>query len=474
MIKKIFYFLIVLSGVAWPCVAQYQYQTDFTAEDFQTRRAAVYEAIGPNIALVQSAADVEGFIVFRQSNAFYYLSGLEVASSYMLMNGITKQTTLYLPHRDLDRESSSGKIISYEDEMLVKKITGVDSVKPIEAMGKDFLRFVLRPPSPLLYVPHSPDEKELQSRDEMLSGLARRVADPWDGRPSKAGHFINLLKARYPQFEIRDLSPTLDKLREIKDEKEIHLIRKASQLAGLGIMEAIRSTQAGIKEYQLEAAASFVFKNNGARGLSYNAIVGSGQNAWFGHYSANSDTLKDGDLILMDLAPDYHYYTSDVTRMWPVNGKYSKDQRDLYGFIIKYHKAFMRHLRPGVTANEVLDAAAADMRKILDGMTFSKEIYRKACENALLFRGHVQHPVGMSVHDVNSVRGKPFEVGMVFSIDPMLWVPEEKQYIRMEDVVVITKDGVENLSANLPIEMDDLEQLWKEEGIVQKRPSVFH
>jgi Xaa-Pro aminopeptidase len=378
-----------------------------------------------------------------------------------------------LPHRNSERERHAGSIISYEDEELVRQITGVEAVRPIERMATDLSQYLWRPPAPALFTPHSPDEKYLQSRDEMLDGFGRRVADPWDGRPSKAGHFIHLLKTRYPQFEIRDLSATLDLMRTIKDEKEIDLIRKASQLAGLGIMEAIRSTEPGVIEYQLEAAAAFVFKNNGARGLSYNAIVGGGQNAWMGHYSANSDPVRDGDLILMDLAPDYRYYTSDVTRMWPANGKYTKDQRDLYGFVVEYHKAFMRHIRPGVTPSQILDEVAADMREVFESISFSKEIYRKACEEALAFRGHFQHPVGMSVHDVGRHKGKPLEVGMVFSIDPMIWVHEEKQYIRMEDVVVVTEDGVENLSANLPIEMDDLERLWQEEGIIQKRPAVM-
>ncbi len=444
--------LLVLLILACPLSeANFLYQTDFTAEDFQNRHDVIYDAIGDNIAIIQGAEEVQGFIIFRQSNTFYYLSGLEVPSAYLLLDGKRRSTTLYLPHHDDEGVPK----LSYEDAELVKKITGADNVKPIEKMGQDLYYYLWGPATPVLFTPHSPDEKYLQSRDEMLMGFGRRLADPWDGRPSKAGHFINLIRLRYPQFEIRDLSPSLDDMRSIKDEKEIALIRKASQLAGLGIMEAIRSTEAGVKEYQLEAAATFVFKNNGARGLSYNAIVASGTNAWFGHYAANADTVKDGDLILMDLAPDYHYYTSDVTRMWPINGQYSKDQRDLYGFVVHYHKAFMRHLRPGVTPDQVLGAAAADMRKILDKMTFSKEIYRQACEDALKFRGHIQHPVGMSVHDVGADYTR-LEVGMVFSIDPMIWVRPEKKYIRMEDVVVITKEGVENLSANLPIEMDDL------------------
>jgi len=353
------------------------------------------------------------------------------------------------------------------------KMTGVDDVRPLENMAIDLSWEVSGSAHPALYTPFSPDEKYLQSRDEMLAGFGRRASDPWDGRPSKAGHFINLLKLRFPQYEIRDLSPTLDEMRTIKDEKEIALIRTASQLAGLGIMEAMRSTEPGVIEYQLAAAADFIFKTNGARGLGYSAIVGGGKNAWFGHYSENSDPLKDGDLLLMDLAPDYHYYTSDLTRMWPVNGTYTKDQRDLYGFVIEYHKAFMRHIRPGVTPTKVVEEVAADMRKVLDDMSFSKEIYREACEDALDFEKHFQHPVGMSVHDVGTLWGKPLEPGMVFSIDPMIWVRPEELYIRMEDIVVVTEDGVEKLSANLPVEMDDIERIIREDGIVQKRPAVF-
>ncbi len=470
--NKLYYQLALVMIMALPAEARFHYQSDFSAEDFQVRRNVIYEAIGDNIAIIQGAEETAG--IYRQSNSFYYLSGLESPSAYMLLNGSTRETVIFLPHRDIGRERVEGQVLSFEDADLVKKLTGVKYVLPLEKMGEELNYYLWRAPHPALYTPHSPDEKTRQSRDEILSSHGRRIADPWDGRPSKAGHFIHLLRLRYPQFEIRDLSATLDLMRTIKDEKEIGLIRKASQLAGLGIMEAMRSTEPGVMEYQLEAAARFVFQTNGAREMSYAAIVGGGQNAWMGHYSANADAVNDGDLILMDMAPDYHYYTSDVARMWPANGTYSKDQRDLYGFVIEYHKAFMRYLRPGVTPAQILEEAAKDMREVLNGISFSKEIYRKACEKALTFGGHIQHPVGMSVHDVGTHRGKPLEVGMVFSIDPMIWVPEEKLYIRMEDVIVITGDGVENLSANLPFEMDDLEALIREEGIVQKRPATLN
>lgn len=466
--------LLVLAVLASsPGEAQSRLQTDFSTEDFQARRERIFDVIGDNLAIIQGAEDVQGFVIFRQSNTFYYLSGLVIPTAYMVMDGQRRETTLYLTHRDPIQEVNGGEKLSYEGRDLVLKMTGVDDVRPLENMAEDLYYELSSTPHPALYTPHSPDEKYLQSRDEMLAGFGRRVADPWDGRPSKAGHFINLLRLRYPQFEIRDLSPALDEMRTIKDEKEIALIRKASQLAGLGIMEAMRSTEPGVFEYQLEAAANFIFKANGARGPAYNAIVGGGKNAWFGHYSENSDPLVAGDLLLMDTAPDYRYYTADVTRMWPVNGTYTRDQRDLYGFVIEYHKAFMRRIRPGVTPTELVEEVAADMREVLEGMSFSKEIYREACKDALDFKGHFQHPVGMSVHDVGRLWGKPLEPGMVFAVDPMIWVRPEELYIRMEDIVVVTEDGVENLSANLPIEMDEIERIIREDGIVQDRPAVF-
>ena len=149
-------------------------------------------------------------------------------------------------------------------------------------------------------------------------------------------------------------------------------------------------------------------------------------NAYLGHYFRKTDKLKDGDLVLMDYAPDYRYYTSDVTRMWPVNGKYTKGQRSVDNYILAYRDALFRHIRPGVTSDFVLDSAAKDMEKYLVGKTFENAAHLKAVREGLKFRGHFQHPVGMAVHDVGLVRGVKLEPGMVFTIDPMIWIHEEK------------------------------------------------
>jgi Xaa-Pro aminopeptidase len=331
---------------------------------------------------------------------------------------------------------------------------------------------VLRAPRPRLYVPFSPAEGEAQSRDELLAHQAGVAGDPWDGRPSREAHFLRLLDERYPALEKRDLTPILDTLRATKSEREIGLIRKASVLAGLGILEAMKSTRPGVFEYQVAAAARFTFLANGARFEGYNPIAGGGTNAWMGHYSRNLDPLKAGELILVDYAPDLRNYTSDVTRMWPVSGTYTAAQRTLVTFILEYRTAFFRHIKAGVTPEEVLVLARRDMEPVLAKTRFANENHRKAAEEMLSFRGHLQHPVGMTVHDPGAIWGQPFREGQVFTVDPMMWIPDEKLYVRMEDTILVTKDGIENFTAFLASTPEEIEAVMKQEGLLSRVPRL--
>ncbi len=196
----------------------------------------------------------------------------------------------------------------------------------------------------------SPAEGEAQSRDELLGHQAGVAGDPWDGRPSREAHFLGLLAARYPSLERRNLTPILDGLRMIKSPREVALIRQASVLAGLGILEAMKSTRPGVFEYQIAAAARFAFLANGARFEGYNPIAGGGTNAWMGHYSRNLDALKAGDLVLMDYAPDLRNYTSDVTRVFPANGKFTPRQREFYLIYLRLYQALMTSIRVHATS----------------------------------------------------------------------------------------------------------------------------
>ncbi|WP_117884617.1 aminopeptidase P family protein [Aureibaculum luteum] len=453
---------------------KHHYQTDFSPEDFNKRRTQIFATIGNNaFALIQGSAGVPGFSVYRQSNTFYYLSGLETAHAYLLLNGKHKTSTLYLPHRDEGREKGEGKVLSAEDAELVKELTGVDKVRGLEFLSSDIVSTgLIKPPGLVLYTPLSPAETGNDSRDEILYAQARTASDPWDEQPSREARFTQKIKERFPQVEIQDLSPILDAMRLIKSPKEIDLIRKATQIAGLGIIEAMKSTKPGIYEYQLDAAAKYIYYLNGARGDGYASIIGGGTNAYFGHYFHKKDVLNDGDLVLMDYAPDYRYYTSDVTRIWPVNGKFNKAQTALYEFIVAYRDALFKYIKPGITSNEVLTKAAEDMKKYIVGKKFVKPSHLKAVQEGLVFRGHFQHPVGMAVHDVSRVRGVELKPGMVFTIDPMIWLRDEQLYIRIEDVAVVTEKGVENMSGFVPSSISDVEKTIKGKGLTEFRPAT--
>lgn len=452
----------------------HHYQSDFSKEEFAKRRLAISEVIGNNaVAIIQGAAGLPGFSVFRQANTFYYLTGIETPHAYLLINGRNKTSTLYLPHRDEGTERGQGKVLSAEDEILVKQLTGIEQVKGYEYLSADLVGTgLIRPPAPKLYTEFSPAENGNDSRDELLYAQARTSADPWDGSATRESLFIKKIKERNPQFEIFDLSPTLDSMRTIKSPKEIELIRKATEIAGLALMEAMRSTKPGVYEYQLDAAAKYIFYLQGARGDGYASIVGGGTNAYMGHYFHKTDPLKDGDLVLMDYAPDYKYYTSDVTRIWPVNGKFSPEQKELYNFIVAYRDALFRYIKPGVTSNEVLDKAAADMQEYIKDKKFVKPEHLKAVQDGIKFRGHFQHPVGMAVHDVGRVHGIKLKPGMIFTIDPMIWIHPEQLYIRIEDMALVTEDGVENLSGFVPTKIEEIEALIKEKGLTELRPVI--
>ena len=437
----------------------------FQATDFTGRRRAILDAIGKNaIALVPGGPKESTHGLFRQTNDFYYLCGVETPHSYLLMDGRNGMSTLYLPHQSVESGDREGVLASAENPEVAIEISGVDSVHGIEflagALGK----------VEAIYTPFKQAEGEAESWDTLQRARQERLSDPWDGQIDRYTHFLELVRKRCPHSDIRDLGPIVDDMRLIKDEIEVGLLRRSGQLSALGVIEAMRSTAPGVNECHIDALMRYIYLVHGARDVAYRAIIASGLNAWYGHYSKNNAELKDGDLILVDCAPDYHYYASDIGRMWPINGSYTDVQRQLYGFIVEYHKTFLRLIRPGVTPEQIRDEASAKMKKVVEKTAFAKPIYEEAARRALVFPHHMSHPVGMCVHDVSHYRGKILEPGVVLTLDPQLIIPEERLYIRVEDTMVITEDGFENFTAVAPLELDDVEAVMKERGMLQDYP----
>ncbi len=468
-------FLIAASGLAQEGFPPFT--TDYPPEEFSARRNAMYDAVGKDgIAVVQGAETPVGYVRFRQSNDFYYLCGVEVPNAYLLLDGGRRRATLFLPHRNAGRERGEGKMWSSDDAEEIQKMTGVEAVLGTDLLAETLGRYVQGGPHSL-WSPLAPAEGFAVSRDLGLRRIAEIGSDPFDGSPSREGRFAALVRERFPRFEIKDLSPALDDARLIKSPREITMLRRAAKLAGLALMEGMRSVQPGQYERELDGMAKFIYFRNGAQGESYYSLIASGHNAWWPHYNAGKRKMENGDFLLMDFAPDVGYAQSDVTRMFPVNGKFSTWQRELYGFYLACYEAILHSIRPGVTAQQCMQDAAKKMDALLASAKFSKDIYAAGAK-AFVDEYHkgadrpeaaLGHWVGMATHDDGPHSG-PLKAGMVFTIEPALRVPEEKIYVRLEDVIVITEKGTEILSDFAPRDIDRIEKLMTEKGILKSYP----
>jgi Xaa-Pro aminopeptidase len=239
-------------------------------------------------------------------------------------------------------------------------------------------------------------------------------------------------------------------MRRIKDEQEIERLRNSSRIAALGLMEAIRSARPGMYEYQIAALAEFVFLWNGASGPAFFPIVGSGPNSCILHYHQNRRKMNSGDVVVFDFGCDYAYYVSDVSRTFPVSGRFSREQAEIYQVVLDAQTAALEKVRPGATFKE-LDQAA---RGVLAHHGYEE-----------YFSHGVGHYVGMSVHDVGGEA--PFEAGVVIAVEPGVYIPDRNLGIRIEDTILVTKNGYEVLTKDVPKEVSEIEKLMAEKGITE-------
>jgi Xaa-Pro aminopeptidase len=444
------------------------YQTYFTAAEFKARHQKVFDYIGSDaVAVLQGAGPVFGFEIFRQTNEFFYLTGLDVPQAYLLLDGRTRWVTLYLPPQDAKLAASEGTELSVMDTELLIQLTGCDAVGGLEQLSADLSS------ATVIYTPHAAAEGNMSCQDTIRHAVKQIAADPWENKTSREMFFIQRLNALFADVQIKDLSPLLVEMRVLKSAAEIAVMRRSGELTALAVNEAMRATRPGVYEYQLGAVAEYVYRINGSRGASYRPIIATGENIWFLHYFRNTSPLKDGDWVLMDVAPDVANYSNDIGRFWPVNGKYSDLQRQFYGFMVQMHQSYLKHLGPGILPSEVDRRVVADMEPVLNRMKFKTAAQEKGVRAALAKPTGLTHTVGMAVHDNGQYKDQPFKPGLVFALDPQMWIPEEKFYCRVEDTVVITENGVENLTPQCPLELDEVEALMKKgPGMLQMFPPI--
>jgi Xaa-Pro aminopeptidase len=452
------------------------FATELPKEEFAARRAKVMQKIGDGVAVLQAATETASYEKFRQSNQFYYLTGVPVPRAIVVIDGREKSSTLFLLPVSPAMERSEGPLLSAGSA--AEALTGIEHVRP----RADFDALVPSLAGRTIYAPVRGETVLMGTPDRSESHRRAREADPWDLQGSREASFKAKVAEKAPGATFENLDDILDEMRTIKSPREIALLRESSRIAALAQMEAMRSAEPGMYEYEIEAIGDYVFKAHNAAGPAYFGLVAAGKNAAWPHYHAAQTQMKDGDLVLFDYAPDYHYYTSDVTRMWPVNGKFSPEQRELYGIYLQLYQAILSSIRPGPTL-PIFKEIADRMDAIVTSFHFSNPKIKDAAERFVSgYRNRAAgnfgkaptlgHMVGMEVHDVER-NFTQYEPGMVFTIEPALTIPDERVYVRLEDMLVITPNGYENMSSMAPVEIDAVEKLMAEPGLAQllRRPS---
>ena len=402
------------------------------AEVLAQRRAAFLELMEPGIALLRSA-DMRGDedhpqdSDFRQDNDFYYLTGLETPRSWLVLLKPSKRepsVKLYLPQANPDQEMWTGQRITPQE---AARTSGIAMVRPAE----DF----------------PADVDSLLSRKDSAAGYEMIYL------PFKRGKSTEHLADRAQQagLSVADVSGRLASLRLVKGPIELTRLRRAVAITVEALREAMRAARPGMYEYELEAIIEFVFRSRGAERVGFPSVVGSGPNSVILHYDENRRRMKPSDLVVMDVGAELGYYTADITRTIPVSGVFSDRQREIYELVLSTQEAVIDSVRPGVTLIE-LDRIARQHMREHSGDLCGQE----SCDR--YFVHSIGHWLGMAVHDVGSY-GVPLEPGMVLTVEPGIYLPDEGLGVRIEDDILVTEEGHEVLSAAAPKTVAELEAI---------------
>ncbi|MHC5018619.1 MAG: aminopeptidase P family protein [Planctomycetota bacterium] len=413
--------------------------------EFAERRAKVLKALGKDGLLVLRGApedDVEKHERWRQHSDFFYLTGFDEPDSVLVLNPRAPEPViLYVPPHNPGKEAWDGVKTSPGAE--AEQRTGIGSVRPMTVLREQFQQWLSRDTT--LYLdapvddPNAAVSPELQWLRDLRAGWA------------KAG-----VERRVAVQHCRAL---IHPLRLVKSPAEIAVFEQACVITGRGIVEAMRSIAPGQNEREAQAVVEYVFRRLGAARTGYPSIVGAGPNSCILHYRRNEGPMRDGDVVLMDVGAEFNYYTADITRTVPVNGRFSPAQREIYELVLKAQEAAFAQCKPGSTLLQVHRAA--------------QQVFRDAGWGKYYLHG-TSHWIGIDVHDVGGTWKTPLAPGMIFSVEPGLYIPEgtegiDPKYwnigIRIEDDVVITPSGYRNLSASVPRDIATIEAIMAGRGI---------
>lgn len=416
----------------------------------QNRKRLVKELKPASLVVVNAndtmPTNADGTMPYRQNSDLFYLTGVNQEESVLVLcpDFPDKKFREVLFLRETNEH-----IAVWEGHKLTKEearsLTGIQTVLWLSEFPKLFNTMMVMGDTEHVYLntnDHYRSETMVESRD---------------------ARFIKWCKDKYPLHKYERLAPIMHRLRYIKSAEEIRLMQKACDITGQAFKRVLKFVKPGVKEYEIEAEYIHEFTRNGSRGFAYTPIIASGANSCVLHYIENNKVCKDGDVLLLDVGAEYANYNADLTRTIPVNGRFSKRQRDVYNAVLRVHNQAKKMLRPGVVyfdyqkeVEKIMEAELLKL-KLIDKTDVKKQHPDRPVLKKYFMHG-TSHHLGLDVHDVGNMYHKMKE-GMVFTVEPGIYIREEGLGIRIENNVVIAKTGVKDLMLNIPIEVEEIEEI---------------
>jgi len=416
---------------------------------FVRNRDRLRGLLKPNSIVILRANDIyptnaDGTMPFKQNADLFYLTGVDQEDTVLVLMPDAvdpkEREILFL-------KETSEHIAIWEGEKLTKEQakehTGIERVEWVSGFEGWLHRLVPQV-----------DHVYLATNEHLRAAVVVETAND---------RFIKNCQVRYPLHRYERLAPLMHQLRIFKDAEEIKFIQKACDITEAGFRRTLGFIKPGVGEWEVEAELMHEFLRRKSRGFAYSPIIGSGKNACVLHYVENDCVCQDGEMLLLDVAAEYGGWASDLTRTVPVNGRFTPRQRDVYNSVLRVFRGANEILRPGNTPMEyqkqVIELMEAELvgLGLIDAKAASEQGPDKALVKKYFMHG-TSHHMGLDVHDVAPPH-QAFAEGMVFTIEPGIYIREEGLGVRLENDVLIGKDKNIDLMANIPIEVDEIEEL---------------
>ncbi len=412
-------------------------------EEYQARRAKLRAAVdGPVVIYGYTGnEDTSEYAIFFQEPNFYYLSGhSEPGAALVLIPNAPAEKTmegpheiLYLPARNLGQEKWEGAKIGPDDPGVAAK-TGFEKVEPLANLKGDL-------------------EKLAKTYSNFYTVLPPKHEEGYPHFTESAAK----IRAAVPVATMKDIAPALYAMRQVKSAGELALLQKAIDLSVDAHIDAFKQMHPGVFEYQIAARMKQIHEWGGCSREAYGPIVGAGFNSTVLHYSSLDNEIKDGDLVVIDVGGEYGGYAADITRTMPANGKFTPRQREIYEIVLAAQNAAIATIKPGARLFSSPESAMVVSYTYIN--THGKDNEGKPLGKYYIHG--VSHHLGLDVHDPGD-RDRPLEPGMVVTVEPGIYIPEESLGVRIEDDVLVTQDGSRILSQRLPRDPDEIEKLMAE------------